>query len=75
MRIKKGDKVQVISGKDRGKQASVVRAMPAEGRVGQSRVVERDGEGGELLVARRFAVRRARRRCSSNSTFVANPIR
>ena len=33
MRIKKGDKVQVLSGKDRGKQAHVVRAMPAEGRV------------------------------------------
>jgi large subunit ribosomal protein L24 len=33
MRIRKGDKVQVISGKDKGKQASVVRAIPAEGRV------------------------------------------
>ncbi len=33
MRIKKGDKVQVLSGKDKGKQASVVRALPAEGRV------------------------------------------
>ena len=33
MRIKKGDKVQVLSGKDRGKQANVVRAFPAEGRV------------------------------------------
>ena len=33
MRIKKGDKVQVLSGKDRGKQAHVVRAIPAEGRV------------------------------------------
>ena len=33
MRIKKGDKVQVLSGKDRGKQASVVRAIPAEGKV------------------------------------------
>lgn len=33
MKIKKGDKVQVMSGKDRGKQAHVVRAMPAEGRV------------------------------------------
>ena len=33
MRIKKGDTVQVMSGKDKGKQASVVRAMPAEGRV------------------------------------------
>ncbi len=33
MRIRKGDKVQVLSGKDKGKQASVVRALPAEGRV------------------------------------------
>src|SRR5271155_101466 len=33
MRIKKGDTVQVLSGKDRGKQANVVRAIPAEGRV------------------------------------------
>ena len=33
MRIRKGDKVQVLSGKDKGKQASVVRAIPAEGRV------------------------------------------
>jgi large subunit ribosomal protein L24 len=33
MRIRKGDKVQVLSGKDKGKQASVVRALPAEGTV------------------------------------------
>jgi large subunit ribosomal protein L24 len=33
MRIRKGDKVQVLSGKDRGKQAHVVRAIPSEGRV------------------------------------------
>ncbi len=33
MRIKKGDKVQVLTGKDRGKQAHVARAIPAEGRV------------------------------------------
>lgn len=33
MRIKKGDKVQVISGKDKGKEAHVVRALPAEDRV------------------------------------------
>ena len=33
MRIKKGDKVQVLSGKDRGKQANVARALPAEGKV------------------------------------------
>jgi len=29
MKIKKGDRVQVLSGKDRGKQGSVMRAMPA----------------------------------------------
>ena len=33
MRIHKGDKVQVLSGKDRGKQAHVIRAIPAEGKV------------------------------------------
>ena len=33
MRIRKGDKVQVLVGKDRGKQANVVRAMPSQGRV------------------------------------------
>jgi large subunit ribosomal protein L24 len=33
MRIRKGDKVQVLSGKDKGKEASVVRAIPAEGKV------------------------------------------
>jgi large subunit ribosomal protein L24 len=33
MRIHKGDKVQVLTGKDRGKQANVVRAIPSEGRV------------------------------------------
>jgi large subunit ribosomal protein L24 len=33
MRIRKGDTVQVITGKDKGKRASVVRAIPAEGRV------------------------------------------
>ena len=30
MYIKKGDKVQVLSGKDRGKQGVVLRALPAE---------------------------------------------
>jgi large subunit ribosomal protein L24 len=33
MKIRKGDKVQVMTGKDRGKQASVVRAIPSERRV------------------------------------------
>jgi large subunit ribosomal protein L24 len=33
MRIRKGDKVQVLTGKDRGKQANVARAIPAENKV------------------------------------------
>jgi large subunit ribosomal protein L24 len=33
MRIKKGDVVQVLSGKDRGKQGRVLEARPKEGRV------------------------------------------
>jgi large subunit ribosomal protein L24 len=30
MKIKKGDKVRIISGKDKGKSGSVLRAMPRE---------------------------------------------
>jgi large subunit ribosomal protein L24 len=33
MKIRKGDRVQVLQGKDRGKQGTVMRALPAEGRV------------------------------------------
>ena len=33
MYIKKGDKVQVLSGKDRGKQGVVLRALPAKNKV------------------------------------------
>jgi large subunit ribosomal protein L24 len=33
MRIKKGDLVQVIAGKDRGKQGRVIESRPAEARV------------------------------------------
>ena len=33
MRIRKGDKVQVMTGKDRGKQSTVVRVLPGPGRV------------------------------------------
>ena len=33
MNVKKGDKVVVLSGKDKGKEAEVLRAMPAEGKV------------------------------------------
>ena len=34
MKVRKGDLVQVLSGKDRGKQGRVVEARPDEGRVG-----------------------------------------
>lgn len=33
MHIKKGDKVKVLTGKDKGKSGVVVRAIPKEGRV------------------------------------------
>jgi len=33
LKIRQGDTVQVLSGKDRGKQGRVIRAMPTEGRV------------------------------------------
>ncbi len=33
MKIKKGDLVQVITGKDKGKQGKVIVAFPAENRV------------------------------------------
>jgi large subunit ribosomal protein L24 len=35
-RIKKGDKVVVLSGKDKGRSGEVVRAMPKEGKVIES---------------------------------------
>jgi large subunit ribosomal protein L24 len=33
LRIRKGDRVVVLQGKDRGKQGTVTRVLPAEGRV------------------------------------------
>jgi large subunit ribosomal protein L24 len=33
MRIRKGDTVRVLAGKDRGKEGEVIRALPAEGKV------------------------------------------
>ena len=33
MNVKKGDLVEVISGKDKGAQGTVLRALPAEGKV------------------------------------------
>ena len=33
MKIRKGDRVRVLSGKDRGKEGTVSRALPAQGKV------------------------------------------
>ncbi|MBV8296550.1 MAG: 50S ribosomal protein L24 [Acidimicrobiia bacterium] len=33
MKIKKGDRVRVLSGKDRGKEGEVMRALPSQGKV------------------------------------------
>lgn len=33
MKIRKGDQVQVLSGKDRGARGEVIRAIPSEGRI------------------------------------------
>ena len=33
LRIKKGDRIRVLQGKDRGKQGSVTRVLPREGKV------------------------------------------
>jgi large subunit ribosomal protein L24 len=33
IKIKKGDRVEVLSGKDKGKRGEVARVLPAEGRV------------------------------------------
>jgi large subunit ribosomal protein L24 len=33
LKVKKGDRVKVLTGKDRGAQGEVIRAMPEEGRV------------------------------------------
>jgi large subunit ribosomal protein L24 len=33
MKIKKGDRVKVLSGKDRGKEGEVMRAIPSRGKV------------------------------------------
>ena len=33
IKVKKGDRVRVLSGKDRGKEGEVMRAMPSQGKV------------------------------------------
>lgn len=55
MKIKKGDKVIVISGKDRGKKSEVLKALPLENKVivkgvniVKKHIKAKEGEGGEI---------------------------
>jgi large subunit ribosomal protein L24 len=38
MKLRKGDQVRVLQGKDRGKEGEIMRALPAEGKVVVDRV-------------------------------------
>jgi|SRR6185369_1193650 len=57
MKIKKGDKVQIMAGKDRGKQGEVLHVLPTEERVvikglniGKRHLkARRDGEKGQII--------------------------
>lgn len=57
MKIKKGDKVVVIAGKDKGKSGSVLRALPKEDRVivegvnvaKRHQKARRGGESGQII--------------------------
>ena len=74
MRLKKGDNVKIVSGKDRGKTGTVLRALPDEGKIvidglnlfkKRSRP-KRQGETGQtVLVPRPLASSKAMLICSS----------
>lgn len=57
MKLKKGDKVQIIAGKDRGKQGKILRVFPSTERVVVEQAnmmkrhirAKRDGEKGERI--------------------------
>jgi large subunit ribosomal protein L24 len=61
MKLKKGDKVKIIAGKDRGKTGSVLRALPEDNKIiveGLNTVNKRarpkkQGEKGQLIVVAR----------------------
>ena len=68
MKIKKGDTVKILSGKDRGKQGVVVRAFPREGKivvekmnvVKKHRKPRKTGERGQIMeIAKPFSVSNA----------------
>ncbi len=57
MRIKKGDKIQVISGKDNGKQGKVIDVFPSDNKVAVEKIniikkhlrPKKQGEKGEIV--------------------------
>ena len=57
MRIKKGDQIQVIAGKDKGKKGNVVRVLPAVAKIVVEKVnvlkkhsrPKREGEKGQIV--------------------------
>lgn len=62
MHVKKGDKVQVMTGKDKGKQGVVLTAMPKKDRV----IVE--GVNMIKKTLKTFSTQPARRNCRERST-------
>ena len=79
MKIKKGDTVEVLSGKDKGRRGVVVRALPAEGKV----VVEgvavakkaAPGSASPRRAVRSFPTRTRRRAANSHGKPVGKPLR
>jgi len=74
MKLKKGDQVKIISGKDRGKSGTVLKVSPRDDRISveglnlyKKRVrPKRQGEKGEtVLVPRPFSASKAMLICSS----------
>ena len=65
-KIKKGDQVIVLSGKDKGKTGTVTQAMPKDGKVDRRRRQRRHApHASRPRPIRRAASRRSRRRCTS----------
>ena len=60
MKIKKGDIVQMLAGKDRGKQGRVVQAQPAR------------GQGHRREPERRAPAARSRSRCATRAAWAAS---
>ena len=54
MHVKKGDKVKVLTGKDKGKSGTIVRALPKEGKVVVEGIatIKRHIKGGQGQVGR-----------------------